>query len=141
MKDYDFVIHLSPEVRRKSTGDHKEPEKPVFKNLQIAKKTPSSKYLGFQAAKFFHRDLSRNYSPETAIFFLDESKHSVIAGVWNPGMIAGRDGWKVMVGINTFPESDGDKLKLVGNRRAVLAEMGRLAGGKGLVEKIELNSE
>lgn len=53
-------------------------------------------------------------------------------------MMAGRDGWKVAVGINTFPKQDGDNLRLVGNRKAVLAEIGRMAGGKGLVDRIEV---
>ncbi|RPA72847.1 Nrap protein [Ascobolus immersus RN42] len=163
-RDFHFILHLSPKAlptdRPASKAKPKKEEK-QYKNLlptpeseaeQVEKKLP---LLGFSPARLLLADLTRVYSPNSALFFLDEVRYGVITGLWSPGMMGGRDGWKVGVGFSSFPVGTGEKskkkkdedamdedeeevesVKLVGNRAAVLAEIARLGGD--LVERIEV---
>jgi U3 small nucleolar RNA-associated protein 22 len=142
-QDYDILIHLAS----KYTTMSKKKTEPRFKNLEIQGATTSHKHqdIGFLPAELFVHELQDVYG-DAILWFWNPDKYDVIAGLWNPVVVAQRP-WKIKPGWNNSPVKSRDMELKEGeegqsgvdirlNKGAICNEIKRLAGE--LVSSIEL---
>ncbi|KAH7138250.1 Nrap protein [Dendryphion nanum] len=137
--DYDILLHMSPKFSPFSKST-----KPAFKNLQLQSGALSSKdaqAIGFSPISLFLTDLQALYG-DAIIWFYDPERLDVVAGLWNPGVVAQR-GWKVKVGWNSVPikgknKKDGkeETVEVKVNKGGILSEIRRLGGD--MVTNVEI---
>lgn len=132
--DYDFVIHLSPQF----SGDHwrRDAGKPRYKNLEVQSET-GSENGGYQPVHWYIDELTKLYT-STVVFFHAEIPGSIIAGLWDPQVVAPRP-LKVNLAYSSRPASvaSEDEQVIELDKSAILAEMARLGGD--MVSEIVVN--
>ncbi|KAE9369461.1 pre-rRNA processing protein-like protein Utp22 [Stipitochalara longipes BDJ] len=132
--DYDFVIHLSPQL----TGDHrrKEASKPNYKNLEVQSEASMEK-VGYQPVLSYIEELKNLYTNSMVLFY-SEIPGLFIAGLWNPQAVATRS-FKVNLTYPTRPAhgvgEGAEDVEL--DKSAILAEVARLGGD--MVSEIVVN--
>ena len=134
MGDYDFVIHLN----ERFVGDRRpndQGEQLVFKNLRV-QASEDKGLAGFKPVQSFVEELKSLYG-SSVLFFHNEHRTSVIAGLWNPQ--AGPRPWKVSLPYSTMPilpsEAEGaDRIGI--NKAATLHDIARLGGD--MVSRIDV---
>ena len=134
LSDFDFVVHLDPELGGKKRKAAKK-EVPAFKNLEIDMVDDESN-VGFDPLLDFTTELEQLYG-SAVLFFSGGHERTVIAGLWNP-QTALRP-WTLNLSYSTTPVKLADKEKMQAkvNRDAILAEIARLGGE--IVRRIEVN--
>lgn len=130
--DYDFIIHLSPELSSSKTD--RDLKQPTFKNFLITSgECPSPKTSNILQA--FLEEVSIFYE-KCILFFYNVTNISLIAGLWT-SQVGSRD-WKVSTTSSTMPmQHMGDTdAKATINKAAILHDIARLGGN--LVSRIEV---
>ncbi|KAF8320436.1 Nrap protein [Clavulina sp. PMI_390] len=146
--DYDFIIHLRPEVvtnypwgigaNPKVWGGGKK-----YTNLAEAVAPHiygSAIRLGFNPTATFVREIQRIYG-DSVVWFYDSLGGTSIGGVWNPSLKTPRP-FRVLLGFSSKPvqareeKSSSKKMSVLVNESGILAEIERL--GSGLIQKIEV---
>ena len=131
MAEYDFVIHLN---LRSTKNNSREKRQSAFKNLHfrsIQNKIVSS----LDPVQMFLDELKAMYG-SNVLFFSNERRRSLIAGLWNPQ--TGLRPWKVNLPYSTqLVVRPGDEESQISiNKAATLHDIARLGGD--MVSRIEL---
>lgn len=129
--DYDFVIHLNPNVVGGGEYNHRRARQ-IFKNLQY--QDPS--LAAFDPVQLYLDELICLYG-NNILFCYGANEGLLIAGLWNPHVLGARD-WKVNLTYSTRPikQSDDADTKLAFNKQATLHNIASLGGD--MVLRIEV---
>lgn len=167
MTDYDFIIHLNPELVSGHNHDHGARAKRTssngkFKNLQPSLRDSEDEgdmnMRSFRPAQLFLDELESLYSNNNnvIVFFYDASADTatadvVVAGLWNPLTTQQPRPWKVQPGYSTVPQlvtssnqngsgsGDVDDVQLTVNKTGILSDIARLGGD--MILKIEVKGD
>jgi len=127
--DYDFVIHLAPNL----VNERRDSKKSKFKNLEMQLVAAESEDLvGYHPIQSYLDDLEKLYS-DTIVFFYGEATDGVIGGLWNPQTVAPRP-FKVNLPYATKSLVDKEEVQL--DKAAILSEISRIGGN--IVSRIEV---
>jgi U3 small nucleolar RNA-associated protein 22 len=130
--DYDFVIHLAPKF---TLDGGKKISKQRFKNLEVQPE-PELELVGYQPVREYLLELEKLYT--SSIVFFHSARGPVIAGLWNPQIVAARP-FKVNLAYATKAETDSDDeegKQIMLDKVAILSEMARIGGD--MVSRIEV---
>ena len=135
MKDYDFVIHLNPEVTGAKQSTRTKAQS-VFKNLQTQALEDKSLF-SYNPAQSYLDELKILYD-SNILFFHGGQGCSVVGGLWNPQ--TGPRPWKVNLQYSTIPflrsKNDEDGAQVGLNKTATLHDISRLGGD--MIRRIEV---
>ena len=129
---FDFLLHIQSQYQR---GMSQEFKKSKFKNLQLADEDENDTIL----VDGFVEELRSVYGHDV-LFFYNNQKFDVIAGLWNP-QTESRP-WKVNLGYSSTPKAsdieEGDEQHKVSlNKSATLNDIARLGGD--LIAAVEVH--
>ncbi|EKD15098.1 uncharacterized protein L3040_003701 [Drepanopeziza brunnea f. sp. 'multigermtubi'] len=129
-RDYDFVIHISPNFAGKQKP--KEVSNSKFKNLEVQADIDVG-VIGYQPIQLYLEELKNLYTG--SIVFFHSPSSGAIGGLWNPQNLAAR-AFRVNAAYATKPVADEGE-EVVIDKNAILAEIARLGGD--MVSRVEVN--
>lgn len=127
---FDFLLHIRPEY---SGMKKTEKKKSTFKNMVLEDNYSTSMPL----VQAFVEDLRSLYG-QNVVFFYNEQKMDVIAGLWNPQTMLRP--WKVNLGyssISRLSTDEGAAAQATINKPATLNDMARLGGD--IIASVEIH--
>ena len=129
---FDFLLHIQPQYQRGRSQEFKESR---FKNLQLVDEDGNDTI----PVNGFVEELRSLYGHDV-LFFYNDQKFDVIAGLWNP-QTESRP-WKVNLGYSSTPKAsdveEGDEQHNVSlNKSATLNDIARLGGD--LIAAVEVH--
>ncbi|KAF2096399.1 Nrap protein [Rhizodiscina lignyota] len=144
LMEFDFILRLDPKVAKKRSKRSDANGKSQFKNLEMQGFSHGElEKLGFDPVSLLLEELRDQYG-ELVLFFYDQAKEDVIAGLWNPSMEVRK--WKIALGMSSMPpasavngQSEGSETVRI-NKKAILHDIvGRLGGD--MIRKLEVNKQ
>ena len=135
LSDFDFVLHLNPEILGKKKRKQSKANGAGFKNLEMELMGDTS-LAGFEPIHDFLQELETLFGG-AVLFFSGGHERPVVAGLWNP-QTKGR-AWKLNLAYSTLPEATAteEAVQAEVNKEGILAEMARLGGD--MIERIDVN--
>lgn len=133
--DFDFVLHISPELIGKRKRKNGKANGAGFKNLEMDVIADPS-LAGYDPVSDFRSELETAFGA-AVLLFSGGKERPIIAGLWNPQ--THERAWKLNLAYSTVPKAakGGEDVLAEANRQGMLAEMARLGGD--MVERIDVN--
>lgn len=133
--DFDFVLHLAPELVGTESHRRFSKKQTAFKNLEINLEDDEST-IGFDPLLEFTNELEHIFG-SAVVFFSGGEERPCIAGLWNP-QTATR-AWTLNLSYSTMPvkQAATEKVQAQINKEAILVEISALGGD--MIRKIDVH--